>query len=93
MIVDVGDQLRPYLAVAVADLVKQLRRNGQPVPAELAALAAALWPERDRHAEPDPAASRRQLAAARSRRWRARQRGEDVPVRRPGPQIDRHEVA
>lgn len=93
MNVEIGPRLRPYMAVAVRDLIRRLEKDAQPVPGELVALLGDLWPEGKRHATAEPAAHRRELAAARTRRWRARQRGEAVPLRQPGRPKKRHKIA
>jgi hypothetical protein len=83
MIVDLPPALRLYVWAAVGDYVRQLRRDGRSVPGELADLHARLAPDR-----PDlthPAVRARVLHRARNRRYEARKRGQDVPLRRPGP--------
>jgi hypothetical protein len=71
------------LAYYLPGLERACRRDGIEVPAELFGLASQLHP--DRIAERIAAERPNKLAAARNRRSRARKRGEDVPVRRPGP--------
>jgi len=87
--------LAAWVARAIRERAAVWRRNGLQPPAGALALADELLPSRvaDRHAAPDPAERARALARERTRRWRARQRGEDVPLRRPGPPPDRHTFA
>jgi hypothetical protein len=61
--------LRAHLAVAIADHIRQLRRDGRTVPDGLPELARALL---ERDAERDAAARRRMRSAERSRRYRRR---------------------
>lgn len=88
IIFDLSPTLRRHVAYALRERCSQLKQNGLVPPPELIELAEALYPSRsspDRHAEPDPDERRKALAAGRTARWRARQRGEPVPLRRPGP--------
>jgi hypothetical protein len=65
-----------------------MARNGTKAPAWLIEMADELMP-RDELAQPvQPGKQERArlLAVDRRRRYRQRQRGEDVPLRRPGPQ-------
>jgi hypothetical protein len=73
--------LRAHVAVAIRAHIRQLQRDGLAAPDGLAALAAVLWPD-DRNLGDERG---RVLARERMRRWRARRRGEDVPLRKPGP--------
>jgi hypothetical protein len=85
--VELPDAAVLHLRVALRAHIRQLRRDGCPVPGELNDLLARLSPQ-DRHA---PAGGRgapvtaRQRGAARQRRYMARQRGQIVPFVKPGP--------
>ena len=83
-----------FTANAIRERAAQWRRNGLAAPPEVLELAAALLPQpslslRDR----DAAEHARGLARERSARYRARQRGEDVPLRKPGRPGKRDEIA
>lgn len=79
IIPDLDPSSRRHLIVAIG----WLRRNGVDLPG-LASLAAVLAAA-DRDDRDAGLARRRALARDRQRRSRARKRGEDVPLRRPGP--------
>jgi hypothetical protein len=78
LLMDLSPPVRAYAAVAIRAYCREMHRNGQAPPAQLAELAEALMPARDgvtgRDPQPDPAARARQLSAARSARYRARKR-------------------
>ena len=85
MIIDVPDRIRPHLADAARKRAAELRRAGLDTSAGmLDALADALLPLAADIAAADPLARIREQRKEATRRWRARQRGEDVPKRRPG---------
>lgn len=81
--------LRAHLLVALRAHIRQLRRDGRPVPAEVRDFAG--WLSGDA-AVRDAQARRRVLAAARSARYRARRKGLPVPLHKPGPAPDRDEL-
>jgi hypothetical protein len=73
VIIDVPGRLAPYLAVALQRLARQMVQDGHVPPPGLVALADDLL--RD---DGVTAARRRELAAARSRSYRARQRARQA---------------
>lgn len=96
MILAVTDpRLARWIATAIRDRAAVWQRNGLAVPPDVLELADLLLPEGSSRPSRvrDEAVRRRTLAQARSSRYRARQRGEDVPLRRPGPPVNRDEVA
>lgn len=93
MVLDLSEVERVHLAFAIRSHVKWLGNNGAAVPA-LLHLADLIEPrQRAVRDDPEPSLSRlvraRSLSAARSARYRARRRGEVVPLRRPGKARDR----
>src|SRR5258708_8539160 len=80
-----GSVLRAHCWVAINDYIRQLRCDGRSVPTELTDLQAKLDP-RVRYETADPRARVLELGRERVRRHRARERGELVPLRRPGLQ-------
>jgi hypothetical protein len=79
--------VRQHVRVALLAYARQLHRDGVTPPPELFSFADEIvngeitWRDAYRH---DPAVRAKILAAERTRRWRARKRGEDVPYRQPG---------
>ena len=67
---DLSPVLRVHAGVAIADHIRQLRRDGRPVPPGLPELGHALLRNGERNAED----RRREQAAARMRRYRARRK-------------------
>ena len=85
-LLDLPPSIRRHLAYAVRDRMATLRRNGITPPPELAELADLLAPPKKIVTRPETAAERaKRQDRERSRRYRARRRGEPVPPRRPGP--------
>jgi hypothetical protein len=70
--IDLDPALAAHLKVALASHIRALKRDGIEPPPQLAALVDSL----QRDAERDAAGRKRRLAAMRSRRYRARRRGE-----------------
>lgn len=66
-IIQVPDEIAAHVGIAVARYCRQLRRDGHVPPPELAQLAGRLVGD-------DPVTRRRKLGAARTRRYRQRQR-------------------
>jgi hypothetical protein len=83
MIVQIDLATAAHVRVALAAHLRAMRRDGVVVPAGLADLAEQLEPERI--AARMRAERPNRLAAARNRRSRARKRGENIPLRKPGP--------
>jgi len=70
VLLQVPDHLAAHVGIALLRYIRAAERDGLTPPRELAGLAGELTRDPQR----DAASRRRALAAARSRRWRARQR-------------------
>jgi hypothetical protein len=96
-VITLSPEEKVRLAVMLRDYNRQRRRNGLLPLNGLATLADEMLGGQDnRHSPPDRAGRARKAAAERTARWRARQRGEDVPLRkseRPRRTENRHELA
>jgi hypothetical protein len=66
--VNVPDRLRPYVAVAIRGLVRQMRRDGVEPPADLLDLCELP--------APDPLSRRREQTRRRVQRYRDRQKAK-----------------
>jgi hypothetical protein len=89
LVIDVDEATALHLGVALRvyglpEMQRVWRRNGLELPPALLDLAHHQLAV-DRVVDTDPADRARRLAAERCRRYRARKRGEVVPLRRPGP--------
>ena len=93
LILYLGPVGRAHLAIAVADHIRRLARDGQDVPAEVLELDQLLWPGRKRNTAPGPVTQPQTAAAARMRRSRARKRGDNVPYLPPGRPRKRNNLA
>jgi len=69
VVIQVPDELAQHIGIALLRYIRAVERDGLVAPPELARLAGELM--RDGAVT---AARRRELSAARSRRWRQRQR-------------------
>ena len=86
MLIDVPDRYARRLGRHLRRDIEQIGRSGAEPDPGLIRLAAQLDRYADRYTSPRALS----LGAERIRRWRLRQQGEDIPLRRPGPQPRSH---
>jgi hypothetical protein len=82
VIIEIDDRLARRLGGLLRKELRDIGRNGLEPPEELIRLATQLDHVGVHYVSPRA----RSLNAERVRRWRLRQKGEDIPLRKPGPQ-------
>ena len=85
MIVQIDDRLAQRISWLIRREIEQIGRNGAEPHPGLIRLAGQLDHYPVHYVSPRV----RSLNAERVRRWRLRQKGFDVPLRKPGPQSGR----